>query len=119
MQRLRKSLKKPRTRAFQSQNGYCYYCNFPMWKDDINAYALKNAMSLRQARFFESTGEHLIPFSEGGTSKQENIVAACRLCNERRHRRNANLTSAQYIEYVQRHVARGGWNTHLLARSYA
>jgi len=90
-----------------------------MWKDDINAYALKNAMSLRQARFFESTGEHLIPFSEGGTSKQENIVAACRLCNERRHRRNANLTSAQYIEYVQRHVARGGWNTHLLARSYA
>jgi len=44
-------------------------------------------LTLRQAKSFRCTAEHLMAKRDGGSDDQENIVAACWVCNHTRHRR--------------------------------
>jgi len=114
MARKRKSLKSPRLTAYTKQKGRCFYCGYPMWLDNSSDFSDKYKISLRQASQFQCTGEHLMPFQDGGNSSQENIVAACKFCNQTRHKRKNTPSSGEYKSLVQRRVTQGKWNSPFL-----
>ncbi|NCU67614.1 HNH endonuclease [Acidovorax sp. 210-6] len=91
---------KRRQRAFQQQQGLCFYCQRPM----VPATA---AGAINRC-----TAEHLIPKADRGTDAQRNLVAACWFCNHHRHegRRNAR-TPAEWATYVRYQVHCGRWPT--------
>ena len=110
----RTSLKNQRNKAFKNQNGLCYYCKLPMWNTKASDFASKFCISIKAANMFQCTGEHLIPYSEGGPSKQKNIVASCKFCNQQRHRKKKALAPKEYSNYVQNRISNGRWNTGIL-----
>jgi 5-methylcytosine-specific restriction endonuclease McrA len=114
MPKNRKSLKKQRTQAFNMQKGLCYYCNFPMAIGNPKEFAARRKIARKHAVHFQCTAEHLKAFSEGGGSAQDNIVAACRFCNLRRHRKKEALDPMEYKKYVQTLIEQKKWGTSLL-----
>lgn len=115
MSKSRKSLIKPRTKAFIHQQGNCYYCNQPMWQSDPDKFSSKYKISLTQSKRFQCTGEHLIAHQDGGTSARKNIVAACWFCNQQRHRRNIVPSPNQYKKLIERRMNQGRWHCIRLA----
>jgi 5-methylcytosine-specific restriction endonuclease McrA len=92
------------------QAGHCYYCRQPMWQgDDPSAFCSRHGVTPKRAVHFRCTAEHLMPLSEGGGTKRENIVAACRFCNVTRHRAKRPKDPAAYLAHVQNRLARGRW----------
>lgn len=59
---------------YRRQRGKCYYCNHKM-----KPYGWKESCAL------QPTEDHVIPLSRGGSNGPENLVIACRECNERKH----------------------------------
>lgn len=86
-----------------------------MWNSNIEAYAARHSMSVKQALHLKCTGEHLVAHSDGGTANQENIVAACRYCNSKRHARKRPLDPESFARFVQKRLEKRAWNTHLFA----
>lgn len=113
MSRSIKSHVKFRAIAFKKQGGLCYYCQSPMWSDynDIAAFSSNHNITLRQARHLQCTAEHLIARQDGGLDKQGNIVAACRFCNQRRHKfkRKHIPNSEAYKALIERRMREGRW----------
>ncbi|MBN8845111.1 MAG: HNH endonuclease [Sphingomonadales bacterium] len=103
-------LTKIRGIQFLRQGGRCYYCRHPMWSNGLEAFAQKYQISIRQARHFKATAEHLLPRSKGGRDREANIAAACQYCNSRRHRSRFTLTPDAYRKKVINRVARGRWH---------
>ena len=58
-----------RRKRFKKQDGLCAYCEAPMVLEPQNS---KRAATL----------DHVIPRSRGGEHHWENVVCACRTCNE-------------------------------------
>ena len=110
MKNPRKSLIRPRTRAYNRQSGRCFYCGVLMWLKDAVKFAFQYNLSPNQARLLQCTGEHLTAHSEGGAASQDNIVAACWYCNIHRHRPENPLIPGRYREHVRRRVAKGHWH---------
>ena len=100
----------PRAIAFEQQQGRCYYCRFPMWLTDLEAFRARYGLSEPLARQLKCTAEHLHARSEGGTNARENIAAACLLCNQRRHQRRHAPCPEKYRSFVQNRIARGRWH---------
>jgi hypothetical protein len=106
-----KSLVRYRTDAFRRQAGRCYYCNVPMWDDDLDSFAREHTLSRRAARWLQCTAEHLHAKCDGGADSLENVVAACRLCNLRRHRdRRIAPTPDAFRRRITRRLSRGRWH---------
>jgi hypothetical protein len=104
-----KLLVRLRTSAFHSQSGLCYYCGFPMWEKDRDSYSQIYKFSKSQAELLKCTAEHLLARQDGGIDSAQNIVAACRWCNQKRHRRKLAPSHVKYQQMVQRRVRKGGW----------
>ncbi|WP_421866879.1 HNH endonuclease [Marinobacter adhaerens] len=85
-----------------------------MWLHNVDQFASYHSITTKQASYFQCTGEHLIAHCEGGTPSQRNIVAACRFCNLKRHARQTPPDPFSYFRIVQRRLAKGAWNSHLL-----
>lgn len=89
------SLRTKRVRAYNEQNGRCYYCQWPMWERAFEPedHALKRITALRSHKTdpvsnlqsFECTAEHVVRLADGGTDDSSNIVAACLDCNSARN----------------------------------
>ena len=107
----RSSLKNPRKQAFKTQHGVCYYCSQPMWTEAASELTDQYPISAKQARWLQCTGEHLIAHKDGGSAKQENIVAACRHCNTKRHARDNEMPVEQYRRHVQKRMKKGAWHS--------
>ncbi len=105
-----KSVTKHRSAAFDRQGGCCYYCGFHMWRENPVAFAHLHGLSLRHARYFQCTAEHLVARQDGGRDTQSNIAAACLLCNQRRHKRKNALEPQGYMILVQKRLGKGGWH---------
>lgn len=110
MRESRKSLSTPRSKAFIHQQGYCYYCEQPMWLGKSDKFLSKYNITLNQAKHFQCTGEHLLPYQDGGTSAQNNIVAACWFCNIQRHRRKTVLSPKDFKTFIQKRMSKGHWH---------
>jgi len=113
---MRKSLVRPRTIAYTRQSGRCFYCGLPMWSGDPKDFAAKHGLSLAQALPLECTGEHLQAHQDGGSSAQSNIVAACRRCNQLRHRRKNPPPPDRYKVLVQGRMRKGRWHDSTVLR---
>jgi len=98
-----------RNRAYRNQHGRCYYCGRAMWLADPQSFARSYRLTLHEARQLQATAEHLIARCDGGKDTECNIVAACRCCNCRRHRRKTALSPERYRGLVQRRIAAGKW----------
>ena len=111
MNDIRKSLKTPRSVAYSLQNGCCYYCNQPMCDNDPEKFATKHNITPGQAKLLRCTGEHLIPHQDGGTSKSDNIVAACLFCNSHRHKYNRQeIHPEAYKKLARNRLSTGHWH---------
>ncbi|MEB2258952.1 HNH endonuclease, partial [Xanthomonas campestris pv. campestris] len=102
-----KRLKYLRIRAFHAQSGCCFYCGLPMWLTSPNELGLRP----RSARPYQCTAEHLVAQQDGGKGVAGNVVAACHLCNQRRHKRPTPAPSPDmYRVHVRKRMAKGKWN---------
>ena len=106
----RRQITRNRLSSFLRQEGRCIYCRVLMWWDDIKSFTARHGMSLRAARPLQCTAEHLVPKCDGGGDDATNIVAACRRCNQARHRRKVVPAPKPYGLEVQRRVGRGKWH---------
>ena len=111
-----KSLIRARSAAFRRQAGRCFYCSVLMWANDCVSFAKAHGLPRRLATWLQCTAEHLKPRQEGGSDSQENIAAACRLCNQRRHARMTPPTPEKYRQLVKRRMASAGWHDSIVHR---
>lgn len=102
--------RKYRQRKFVEQRQRCFYCAFPMWARGAPKFAARFGITLKEASRFKCTAEHKVAQRDGGTSCQDNIVAACQWCNRLRHQRVRPLDFDRYRERVMKHVAEGAWH---------
>jgi len=97
--------------AFVRQQGRCFYCELALAQaQDLEAFAKSHGISPKQARCLLCTAEHLHARCDGGKDLPDNIVAACWLCNWRRHKRPHPLDAERYRQLVRRRVAAGHWH---------
>ncbi|WP_411969331.1 HNH endonuclease [Paucibacter sp. B2R-40] len=108
---MRKSIAQLRQSAFDQQHGRCFYCSHSMWQQDVCTFAKSHGLTMAQAELHRATAEHLIAQCDGGPDQAGNIVAACLVCNRRRHqRRQENAPSAEaYKKRVQGRCTQGRW----------
>ncbi len=99
------SLKALRRAAFERQHHRCHYCGVQMWESGGDPLP-----QLGRPRLLQCTAEHLHARCDGGADRADNIVAACRFCNERRHQRAVPLTPAAYLQHVARRLAQRRWH---------
>lgn len=111
-----KSLVRSRLRAFAHQSGRCYYCGMSMWTNNPAWFANQHGLTLKQAKRFQCTGEHLTARQDGGSSARSNIVAACLFCNRGRHRQKSPLSPDRYREMVRNRMASGKWHSGIATR---
>lgn len=102
-------LEKSRRAAFLRQGGRCFYCDMPIWLDEPDAFRAKYPLSARQHALRRCTAEHLVAKQDGGDDKPNNVVAACWLCNSRRHRRGIAPSPHKHRRRVQLRVQQGRW----------
>ncbi len=106
----RTSLVRPRSIAYSRQSGLCFYCNCPMWSGNPNEFAAKFGISLSQAKVLECTGEHLDAHKDGGSSDPSNIVAACKFCNQGRHKRKCPPQPERFKQIICKRMAKKSWH---------
>jgi 5-methylcytosine-specific restriction endonuclease McrA len=104
-----KPLARLRRARMKQQQGCCYYCGQPMWQGSDGAFCRQFSLTRHRAALFQCTAEHLTARSAGGGNGAANIVAACRFCNETRHKARQPKEPDSYRAFVQRRLARGGW----------
>lgn len=106
-----KTLVKSRNVAYVRQQGRCFYCSCPMpMSNNLEAFAQATGLSLSLSRQIVCTAEHLKAKSEGGRDTSDNIVAACLVCNQRRHKRKAPPEPSRYKALVTQRMQRGKWH---------
>lgn len=103
------ALKNIRKKKMIEQGGRCYYCGLAMWENALKPAEQARGRSASLPKLLQCTAEHLHPRSEGGEDTADNIVAACRFCNSKRHQRKAPKAPGAYRTYVQRRMAAGRW----------
>ena len=105
-------LTNSRSAAYIAQGGYCCYCCLPMPEPGQHeAIAARLGLSPKIARAIECTAEHLHAKGEGGADGHANIVAAHRICNERRHRGHGSRTPEEMFNRAVMRAAAGGWHS--------
>lgn len=89
-----------------------------MWLESLEQFISEYQLTKRQGRFYQCTAEHLEARTDGGSNAAANIVAACKHCNQTRHRRQKALSPEAYRKHVGNRVEVGRWLTNrLLERS--
>lgn len=102
--------RKHRGKRFSEQHERCFYCAFPMWLKAPARFAAWFGISLKEAARFKCTAEHLQALSDGGTSRRENVVAACHFCNHHRHELTNPPAPDRYRALIKARIERGGWH---------
>jgi len=106
-----KTLVKLRNVAYVRQQGRCFYCGCPMpLSNNLDAFAQATGLSLSLSRQLVCTAEHLKAKSEGGRDTGDNIVAACLVCNQRRHKRKTAPDPSRYKALVTQRLHKGKWH---------
>lgn len=98
--------------AFRQQDRKCFYCQLPIWEEEVEQFCRRFQLSVRVAQLLKCTAEHLLAQKDGGKDTAGNIVAACAWCNRRRHhgRHHCAPTPLAYKCRVLQRVAQGKWH---------
>lgn len=104
-----KNLSDLRSEAASIQSFRCFYCRLPMWEGNPTPFIKRFGLSERQSKYFQCTAEHLKAQCDGGKDTKANIAAACRHCNQTRHRATKPLEPAEFQKRALRGVGKGGW----------
>lgn len=107
-----------RRSAYVAQSGYCFYCEMRMWDNDLKSFSLAYNIKPSLAKMLKCTAEHLKARKVGGNDCPQNIVAACFICNSRRHRRKRDLSPDAYRQLVQEKLSKGRWHCAPLMRKF-
>ena len=99
-----------RNRQMRAQNGLCYYCEQPMWLQDINGFCRQYGVVREQALLLKCTAEHLVARKDGGLDSDENIVAACDYCNQARHENEEAKSPQSFMDFVRGELISGRWH---------
>ena len=93
-QRIRRRARTKLQSLVESQGNVCHYCGKGIVAEQSIPLELRDGRAWPHVYFRTEQGEYLfallatvehkIPLSEGGTNADENLVAACQRCNERR-----------------------------------
>ncbi|TGQ72855.1 HNH endonuclease [Mesorhizobium sp. M00.F.Ca.ET.186.01.1.1] len=103
-------LAKFRTAQADKQNWQCFYCGFPMWEGDLALPSEHRRLPIGLLDRFLCTAEHLEPKMNGGKNRPDNLVAACRFCNQTRHKMRDVLSPAAYQQHVRRRIRARKWH---------
>lgn len=108
-----------RRKAFQQQDGCCYYCELPVWEVAPLVFSEIHRVPPRVAKWLRSTAEHVCARCDGGKDRKANIVSACLWCNSRRHqgRQHCAPDASTYRARVRQLVAAGKWHPFVESRS--
>lgn len=90
-------LQKLKRNAFLEQKGRCWYCDRQM-------------LLCPETSSLQCTAEHLVARSQGGKDTPDNIVAACRYCNQTRHRRRMPPSPGDFRRIVRERLDKGRWH---------
>jgi hypothetical protein len=85
----------------QAQKGLCYYCEHPMWQQNIKQFRRDFNMTETRAAMFKCTAEHLIARRDQGPTNDVNIVAACLGCNQKRHEGETALAAEDFKIHIR------------------
>lgn len=99
-----------RNRQMKAQSGFCFYCDQPMWLQDIKRFCARHKLNREQAQFLKCTAEHLVARTDGGPDTDDNIVAACHYCNQRRHRADKVLAPDKFQMFAREELKAGRWH---------
>lgn len=105
---------KQRLTAFKKQSGRCYYCGSHMWLTNVKKFAFEHNISELEAARFQCTAEHMLARCDGGNNSSENIVAACKFCNNTRHKRKNPLVPNKFKSLIHKRLKKGKWHPHEL-----
>lgn len=108
---------KSRKKAYESQSGFCIYCELPMWIENVEAFAKRFKITKKQALIFQCTAEHLKSKKDGGKDSEKNIVAACKFCNYKRHARKIPKDPLAFKSLVTKRVLKGAWTASMINKS--
>lgn len=109
-----------RISAFQHQSGRCFYCGLPMWQSQPEVFAQAHGLTLAQVKGLQCTAEHLHARCDGGKDEADNIVAACSICNKRRHAgKKVALAPMDYAKRVKARIQEMKWHSQPLMRVLA
>ena len=112
------TLTKSRFKAYIQQAGQCIYCELPMWLVNADIFAKTYQITVKQAKTFQCTAEHLIARQNGGNDGENNIAAACNYCNQKRHKRKKPLNSIAFKQHVMKRQAPGRWHSNATNRLF-
>ncbi|MGY2052365.1 HNH endonuclease [Methylobacterium sp. JK268] len=97
------------TALAEAQNWRCAYCTFRMLRPGCSvaeAMVDLGAKHVRQRRraiqYRRATRDHIAPRCQGGADDAENLIAACRWCNEYRRNRPAHEAYTRIRRMVRR-----------------
>ena len=109
-----KKRRQLRRQAFTKQACKCFYCQLPMWMhgQEQEHFASEHGLPAGLAKHLQCTAEHVVAQCDRGRDTKDNIVAACRWCNQLRHqgRSRSAPDSASYKKWVEKVVAQGKWH---------
>ncbi|WP_424973218.1 HNH endonuclease [Dinoroseobacter sp. S76] len=100
---------KIRKAKMRAQKGRCFYCRLPMWDKNNKSPHWPTERFDPLPKELQCTAEHLLAKSEGGRDEPRNIVAACRFCNEARHRCKTPKSPSDHRAHVRKRMAKGRW----------
>jgi 5-methylcytosine-specific restriction endonuclease McrA len=98
-----------RQKAFDRQHGRCCYCGVPMWLKSPSELCAP-VPSPNAAKRLRCTAEHLLPRSDGGQDRSDNIAAACARCNHTRHKQKLPGTPDAFANKVLKRVVARSWH---------
>jgi 5-methylcytosine-specific restriction endonuclease McrA len=104
-----RQMKQFKSEAAAERDGLCCYCDSPMWEADPIAFSIANQVAAEFLWCFQCTTEHIVARTDGGRNGRENIAAACRLCNQRRHEAPSPLSFEEFRVFVQDEIRQGRW----------
>lgn len=87
----RKLLRKKLHKLLKQQNSQCFYCGCPLIKRGTVVHKRHmfdnktgRLVTMEGGVFYAATIDHLVPKCMGGTDNDNNLVAACMPCNNKK-----------------------------------
>ncbi|MCB1768257.1 MAG: HNH endonuclease [Candidatus Competibacteraceae bacterium] len=87
-----------------------------MWLKNADELTAEYGVKASTVVGLQCTAEHLVARQDGGANAADNIVAACKTCNGRRHRKAVPLSPENHRRRVRARILGGKWHPQALVQ---